>query len=127
MIIKTTFSDNDYTQILEEYWDNFWFKNYYNVVKDIEDPNKYKDIRIDMEELLEKVFYNEDTVTVKEMQRFENYIKESILLYIKEFHSDEYDYLKEQLFVNIRLSIRDKNENGEVVYYFLKQKKYITM
>lgn len=127
MIIKTTFSDNDYTQILEEYWDNFWFKNYYNVVKDIEDPNKYKDTRIDMEELLEKVFYNEDTVTVKEMQRFENYIKESILLYIKEFHSDEYDYLKEQLFVNIRLSIRDKNENGEVVYYFLKQKKYITM
>lgn len=127
MIIKTTFGDNDYTQILEEYWDNFWFKNYYNIVKDIEDPKKYKDIRIDMEELLEKVFYNEDTVTVKEMQRFENYIKESILLYIKEFHSDKYDYLKEQLFVNIRLSIRDKNENGEVVYYFLKQKKYITM
>lgn len=127
MIIETTFNDNDFTHILDEYWSRFRFVNYYYGLDKIEDPAVYRDVRIDMESLIEKAVYNEDTVTVKEMQRFENYIKESILLYVKEFHSNKYDYLKEQLFVNIRLSIRDKNENGEVVYYFLKQKKYITM
>lgn len=127
MIIKTTFNDNDYTNILEKYWDRFYFDNYYKAVDNIEDLKAYKDARLDMEDLLNKAIYNEDTITVSEVRRFEKYIVDSILAYVKEFYNDDSDYLKENLFVNIRLSITDKDCNGEVVYYFLKHKKYITM
>lgn len=127
MIIKTTFNDNDYTQILERYWDKFFFVNYYCYINDIEDVKEYRNRRISAEDLLEKAFFNEDKMVVKEVQEFENIIKESILAYIKKNEPDKYDYLKDQLYVNIRLSIRDKDENGEVVYYFLRQKRYITM
>lgn len=127
MIIKTTFNDNDFTDILEKYWDRFMFDNYYNAVEDIEDLRLYRDLRIDMEELLKKAIYNEADLTAKEESQFEDYIKQSILAFVKKRYPSNLDYLKDQLYVNIRLTVKDKDENGEVVYYFLKHQKYITM
>lgn len=127
MIIKTTFNDNDFTDILEKYWDRFMFDNYYKAVEDIEDLRLYRDLRIDMEELLKKAIYNEADLTAKEESQFEDYIKQSILAFVKKRYPSNLDYLKDQLYVNIRLTVKDKDENGEVVYYFLKHQKYITM
>lgn len=127
MIIKTTFNDNDFTNILEKYWDRFMFDNYYKAVEDIEDLRLYRDLRIDMEELLKKAIYNEADLTAKEESQFEDYIKQSILAFVKKRYPSNLDYLKDQLYVNTRLTVKDKDENGEVVYYFLKHQKYITM
>lgn len=127
MIIKTTFNDNDYTQVLENYWSKFFFCNYYKGTDKIEDPKVYRDVRIDMEELLEKAIYHENEMTVAETSRFEKYIAQSILEYVKEFYEESYKYLKDNLFVNIRLSITDKSHNGEVVYYFLTTKQKIIL
>ena len=127
MIIKTTFNDNDFTNILEKYWDRFMFDNYYKAVEDIEDLRLYRDLRIDMEELLKKAIYNETDLTAKEESQFEDYIKQSILAFVKKEYPSNLDYLKDQLYINIRLTVKDKDENGEVVYYFLKHQKYITM
>lgn len=127
MIIKTTFNDNDFTNILENYWDRFMFDNYYKAVEDIQDLGLYKELRIEMEELLKKAIYNEADLTAKEESQFEDYIKQSILAFVKKRYPSNLDYLKDQLYVNIRLTVKDKDENGEVVYYFLKHQKYITM
>ena len=127
MIIKTTFNDNDFTHLLKGYWDQFWFKNYYLAINKIEDAKQYREERIDAEEILEKIFYNEDKTTVKELRKFENIISNSILEYIKENDLENYEYLKRRLCVNIRLVISDKDENGEKLYYFIKQKQYIVM
>lgn len=127
MIIKTTFNDNDFTNILEKYWDRFMFDNYYKAVEDIEDLRLYRDLKIDMEELLQKAVYKEADLTAKEESQFEDYIKQSILAFVKKRYPSNLDYLKDQLYVNIRLTVKDKDENGEVVYYFLKHQKYITM
>lgn len=127
MIIKTTFNDNDFTYLLKGYWDQFWFKNYYLAINKIEDAKQYREERIDAEEILEKIFYNEDKTTVKELRKFENIISNSILEYIKENDLENYEYLKRRLCVNIRLVISDKDENGEKLYYFIKQKQYIVM
>lgn len=127
MIIKTTFNDNDFTNILEKYWDRFMFDSYYKAVEDIEDLRLYRDLRFDMEELLKKAIYNEADLTAKEESQFEDYIKQSILAFVKKRYPSNLDYLKDQLYVNIRLTVKDKDENDEVVYYFLKHQKYITM
>lgn len=130
MIIRTTFNDNDFTHILEDYWNGFWFRNYYLPIDKIntdteKEAKEYVEKHKEAEELLEKAFYHEEQLTMEELQRFSYLIKESILCFIK--LKEDYEYLKENLHINIRLSITDKDQNGEVLYYFLKHKKYIIM
>lgn len=130
MIIRTSFNDNDFINILEDYWNGFWFRNYYIPIDTIntdtdEGAREYVEKHKEAEELLEKAFYHEEQLTMEELQRFSDLIKESILCFIK--LKEDYEYLKENLHINIRLSITDKDQNGEVLYYFLKHKKYIIM
>lgn len=133
MIIRTTFNDNDFTHLLEEYWDGFWYKNYYCILDkyeksdDYEDLKKHKEIYIEFHDLLDKAFFEENKMTVEELKRFERVITESIFAFIESKRSDSIDYLKKMFSVKIRFRIEDKWENGEVVYYFLNHKKMITM
>lgn len=126
MIIKTTFNDNDYITILEDYWEEFWFDNYYNITRIIEDDIERLKLHSELDEILRKVLYDRN-VKINELEKFRNIIKESILQYIKETSYEDYEYLKNNLKVNFRLSITDKDENGESLYYFLNQKTYIEM
>lgn len=125
MIIETTFNDNDFTHILDEYWSRFRFVNYYYGLDRIEDPAVYRDIRIDMESLIEKAVYND--LDQEESKRFLSYIKTSILEFIKDNYQDDYIYLSDNFKVAIKKSVEDKNYNGEIVYYFLTNNVYITM
>ena len=148
MIIRTTFNDNDFTQVLESYWSNFWFKNYYRAVDKLDvnitdydkatdeewkQLRKWKDAKIEAEDLLQRAFYDGDMVhddkrlTQKELDRFEKIIRDSILAYVEDIHKEDYDYLSRSLSVSIRKTLKDTWENGEVVYYLLMHKKYITM
>lgn len=125
MIIETTFNDNDFTHILDEYWSRFRFVNYYYGLDRIEDPAVYRDARIDMESLIEKAVYND--LDQEESKRFLSYIKTSILEFIKDNYRDDYIYLSDNFKVAIKKSVEDKNYNGEIVYYFLTNNVYITM
>ena len=125
MIIETTFNDNDFTHILDEYWSRFRFVNYYYGLDGIEDPAVYRDLRIDMESLIEKAVYN--GLDQEESKRFLSYIKTSILEFIKDNYRDDYIYLSDNFKVAIKKSVEDKNYNGEIVYYFLTNNVYITM
>lgn len=125
MIIETTFNDNDFTHILDEYWSRFRFVNYYYGLDRIEDPAVYRDVRIDMESLIEKAVYND--LDQEESKRFLSYIKISILEFIKDNYQDDCIYLSDNFKVAIKKSVEDKNYNGEIVYYFLTNNVYITM
>ena len=125
MIIETTFNDNDFTHILDEYWSRFRFVNYYYGLDRIEDPAVYRDLRIDMESLIEKAVYND--LDQEESKRFLSYIKTSILEFIKDNYQDDYIYLSDNFKVAIKKSVEDKNYNGEIVYYFLTNNVYVTM
>lgn len=125
MIIGTTFNDNDFTHILDEYWSKFRFINYYYGLDKAEDPAIYRDLRIDMENLIEKAANN--SLDEEESKRFLSYIKSSMLEFIKDNYQDKYVYLSDNFRVAIKKSVEDKDYNGEIVYYFLTNNVYVTM
>lgn len=144
MIIRTTFSDNDYTHLLEKYWDRFLFDNCYSALEELGKKDDEESIRLwvtkhkRIEELIEKSIYNEDKITDNDVKEFEDLIKESIIAYVDKVYIDndvyslsEYvniiEYLEKSISVRIKKQLKDTDENGEVVYYLLKAQKYITM
>ena len=144
MIIRTTFSDNDYTHLLEKYWDRFLFDNCYSALEELGKKDDEESIRLwvtkhkRIEELIEKSIYNEDKITDNDVKEFEDLIKESIIAYVDKVYIDndvyslsEYaniiEYLEKSISVKIKKQLKDTDENGEVVYYLLKAQKYITM
>lgn len=133
MIIRITFNDNDYTEDLKEYWNDFWFKNYYYNIKELEDKNdkdslkKYKDIRIEMDELLEKAVFNEKDMTEDELKRFKEILTESIFAFLNSNFDYVIDYLKANFSIDYVSKVDDVWENDEVLYYFLSSKQMIVL
>lgn len=128
MIVKTTFNDNDYTSLLEKYWSKFLFCNSRCAINKLE-GREYVDASIELDDLLQKVIYQEDQLTVKELKRFTEIIKDSIIefLKIKKLDESTIKYLTKQLEVHIEFKIEDKDLNGEVVYYMFHAQKVITL
>ena len=128
MIIKTTFKDNDYTSLLEKYWDKFLFCNSRCAINKLE-GREYVDASIELDDLLQKVIYKEESLTVKDLKRFTEIIKDSIIEFLKLKKLDEstIKYLTKQLEVRIEFKIEDKDLNGEVVYYMFHAQKVITL
>lgn len=128
MIVKTTFRDNNYTSLLEKYWNKFLFCNSRCAINKLE-GREYVDASIELDDLLQKVIYQEDRLTVKELKRFTEIIKDSIIEFLKIKNLDEstIKYLAKQLEVHIEFKIEDKDLNGEVVYYMFHAQKVITL
>ena len=128
MIIKTTFKDNDYTSLLEKYWDKFLFCNSRCAINKLE-GREYVDASIELDDLLQKVMYKEESLTVKELKRLTEIIKNSIIEFLKLKKLDEstIKYLTKQLDVRIEFKIEDKDLNGEVMYYMFHAQKVITL
>lgn len=131
MIIRVNFYNNDIAVKFENFFDRFKFVNYYANMcdlkyKDDEDSLKlYKDTKIDMEELFDKVFFKPDKLSQKEGERFARYVKESIIAYIsKRIPDDMLEYIKD-IDVTLIDTFSEKFENGEVIYYFINADKYI--
>lgn len=144
MIIRTTFNDNDYTHLLEKYWDRFLFDNCYSALEELRNKDDDESVNLwvtkhkKIESLIEKSIYHDDKMTSSDISEFENLIKESIIAYVDKiylgsdvYNADEYlnilEHFEESINVNIKKQIEDKDENGEVVYYLTKSQKYITM
>lgn len=128
MIVKTTFNDNDYTLLLEKYWNKFLFCYSRCAINKLE-GREYVDASIELDDLLQKVTYQEDRLTVKELKRFTEIIKDSIIefLRLKKLDESTIKYLTKQLEVRIEFKIEDKDLNGEVVYYMFHAQKAITL
>lgn len=128
MIVKTTFRDNNYTSLLEKYWNKFLFCNSRCAINKLE-GREYVDASIELDDLLQKIIYQEDRLTVKELKRFTEIIKDSIIefLKIKKLDESTIKYLTKQLEVHIEFKIEDKDLNGEVIYYMFHAQKVITL
>ena len=128
MIVKTTFKDNDYTSLLEKYWDKFLFCNSRCAINKLE-GREYVDASIELDDLLQKVIYKEESLTVKDLKRFTEIIKDSIIEFLKLKKLDEstIKYLTKQLEVHTEFNIEDKDLNGEVVYYMFHTQKVIIL
>ena len=132
MIIKITFNDNDFTQILESFFDSPLFSglNYclkkYSVDDEPETLNTYRNLSVLIETYLHKL-QDEKNFTKEDKKHFIEILKESILDFIKDRYRDNLEYLSKQLTIRIQDSVTDHWENGEAVYYFPTHDKYITM
>lgn len=119
MIIRATFNDNDYSAILELFFERFKFVNYNLCYRDEKDLQIYRDKSIESDDLLQKAVFYPKQMTENEKIKFISYIKESLLVYINSNSKSAYDYLKDRLEVDIVDKYTDENENGEVAYYFI--------
>lgn len=126
MIIRVTFEDNDFMDFLEEYF-KYDFLTYREkrLITDItpEGLKKWKEIKITSDTLLKKLLYDEpiDKHTLK------NFLTEDLNYYIQNKGGDSVNYLLKNLDIQILDKVGSQWENGEVLYYFCAQAKYIIM
>lgn len=144
MIIKYTFNDNDFTQIIEKYLDEFGpFYSFsyptlqtYNRFKDlVEQYNDYNDKYTEDKDLSKEEF----DIMKKELLTL---LKISFTQYISnikpnsnwrtpgfdaEHLQEDKEYILNHIKISLVKSIPDQWENGEIVYYIPGSMKYITI
>lgn len=142
MIIKYTFHDNDFTQVIEKYldecgpyyyfnfptklaWDRFneYSKKYNDAI------DKYDEYTLSKEELKEIKKELEVMLKANFIQYITN-IKPNSNWYTTGMTAERLQKNKEYIFNNIEIkivkSIPDQWENGEIVYYYSHGDSYIT-
>ena len=130
MIIKATFHDNDYKNVLE----GFFSKGLYlmlcyvkeGLTDSVEDTTLYVRYSTTIDKYCEMI-QNEKIFDKKTQQDLINMIGDAFNKYIDEMYSEQAKYLKENLEIEILDSISDKWENGEVLYFFPMHNKYVIM
>ena len=132
MILKITFYDNDFTHIIEEFLDKWQYNVFmYDVLTSIDqyerydEQGKYFDAMNDWRDrnnLIHKDKYDEYDVG-----KLVDLFKMSFTAYLKDVHSDKVETLLETLNIECVRYVKSKDLNSEVVYYFTKQNRYITM
>ena len=128
MILKVYYGDNDFEATFEMFFKHFRFENYYKLTDDIKDTKQFRDTRIKMEDLYEKIFFKPDKVTTYQKRKFVEYVRQSILSYLKaSTDTNTYNYLEKMLDVKLVPSLKENWYNGEVIYYLITADKYIIM
>lgn len=131
MIIKVTFNDNDFTQILENFFSEqnlnsvMYYLKRFEKDDDIETLKNYRKYHKLILEYTNKI--SENTINDVEIAEFIKILKDSITDYISDKYKENLEYLSKSLNISIQKSLTDKWENGEVVYYFIRCDKYIVM
>lgn len=144
MIIKYTFNDNDFTQVIEKYLEEFgpFYAFNYNMYNGLDE---FKKLLNQYDDYMDK--YSEDKeLTKEEFNKLKNklliILKDNFTNYINNirinsnWHTDGLDaidlqnsknYILKNIKISIVKSIPDQWENGEVVYFITSNQKYITM
>ena len=131
MIIKLTVCDNDFTERVEEFSNHLFDKLYWYTTKKENET---------VDEALERIKYEHKVQSLMNVNITENLSKEDkkfICCIIKTLWNKYIDELtcyndntKDYLKINFRSSIsyrfKDEWKNGENVYYFTAQQKYLT-
>lgn len=133
MILKITFGDNDFTQVIEEFLDKVYVDRG-GAIQYIID--KYKEADRDLyykkiNELMEFTFYlnqkwSED-ITKEDMLKYIEYLKDNLGYYFEQHENENKDYLMKHLKITPVKTVASKWQNGEVLYWFTSYRKYITM
>lgn len=116
MILRITFNDNDFTELLRTFIQNGRLS--YSGLREFIRRRHPKEL-IDYDRC-----YNQGNFMIIENTRkqdFIHYVKEAIIDYIMEqgYDLDTIKYLENELEVTITNQYRNKWENGEVVYFML--------
>lgn len=135
MILKFTFNDNDFTQIIEKFFEEggFFNGNNFNTISNFvsfkHNITKYSEIvNIEDKNKLGKEII--DTI----IKSFEIYIVNinpnsnwNTVGFTAKDLAESKPYILDNLKVSIVNEISDKWQNGEVIYYFTSNNKYLTM
>lgn len=136
MIIEMTLFNNDYTQIIQKYFDEGgpFVSTFYNseaeyrkFLKDVKDLNKFRystsekeEFKKHLEEMIKQNFIN-----------YINNIDENSNWKTKRYSAKKLQMHKEDIFRRITVKLKnliwDKPKNNEVVYYFDYLREYITL
>lgn len=116
MILRITFNDNDFTELLRTFIQNGRLS--YSGLREFIRMRRPKEL-IDYDRC-----YNQRNFMIIEntrKQNFIHYVKEAIIDYIMRqgYDLDTIKYLENELEVTITNQYRNKWENGEVVYFML--------
>lgn len=131
MLIKVTMNDNDYTNIIENYFKQFIINYYYYIDKEYKsDVQKWVPMKISMEDMLQKAMYKQKEMTEEDYKEFKDYIRTGLSAYI--YDKSGTTYGEELIYANLQIdfvdAIYDKDiitGNDEVVVYVLQIGKYI--
>ena len=133
MIIKVSFNDNDFTQVIEDFINKFKSNVFMYDVLTLMDKYEYEEnngkyIDTSHEWRARNELIHKDNYTKDDIDKLIVAFQLSFKAYLKDMFENEYDYLADNLTVTSVGSIKDEWLNGEVVYYFPKHRdKYITM
>ena len=131
MLIKVTMNDNDYTGIIENYFERFIINYYHHLHKEYDNNvEKYVSLKIDMEDILKKAIYKQKEMNENDYKIFETYIREGLVDFIYDNISQPLaeEIIDASLKIEFIEAIYDKdiiNGNDEVVVYVLQTGKYI--
>lgn len=131
MLIKVTMNDNDYTNIIENYFKQFIINYYYYIDREYkEDAQKWVPMKISMEEMLQKAMYKQKDMMEEDYKEFKDYIKQGLTAFI--YNNMEPVLAEEIIYAHLQVdfidAIYDKDiiaGNDEVVIYVLQTGKYI--
>lgn len=134
MIIRLTVHDNDFEGALKGFFSAGLYGALKYIAKSItrkEDPSneeliEYRAISIQCDDFLDKIMKNKP-FSEEEKTAFYQLLNRSYDYYLKSLYPEDYKYLTENKDLSIINSVEDKDENGEVLYYFPINNTYIIM
>lgn len=132
MILRITFNDNDYQNVLENIGESmFGLYSYYRTTR-----LANKDDEVSIKEYVEnsklfdkylEMIQDEEPFTKQQKLQFIDLIRKNIEAYIEDKYKSVGDYLIKELKVSIVQKVGDEWHNGEVLYYFPMNDAYIIM
>ena len=143
MILKVTFKDNDFTQLLECFFENgemlkrTFYSEARNTITDIDSNSRilYEMIVKDdeFEEFARDILLDNKCHVTEKHDRLIELVKEKIIIFLErnitrigDLDQKSIEYLKSTLDVEILTSMINKWENGEICYYYYDNNKFIT-
>ena len=128
MIIKATFHDNDYKNVLEGFFNKGLYLMLCYVKEGLTDSVEDTTLYVRYSTIIDKyckMIQDEKIFDKKTQQDLINMVGDAFNKYIDEMYSEQAKYLKENLEIEILDSVNDKWENGEVLYFFTMHNKYV--
>lgn len=130
MIIRATVQDNDYKEVLEKFFSKGLYLMLCYVKNGLTDSEQDVTLYVRYSKLIDKyckVIQDEKILTYEDSNDLVLMLKDAFYKYLDENNFEAKDYLKENLDISIVDSVKDKWENGEVLYFFPMHDKYIIM
>ena len=139
MIIRATFNDNDFIEILENFFNLFvvnihsrsieYRNKSLNTISDCYGDKASKFCKMSDEETSVLQLTQKSKLNDEEKKNCEKLLTDSILAFIRisSLTKENYEYLEKELSVKLVDSIKDTFENGEVCYYISQADTCITL